>query len=110
MLMQQDVHSPASKRDPFHLQTQPLLRACFKAKLDFSSSADDALPGKHAGGRRAKKPRDGSVMKRISGSRGYLSVGSNFALWNRTNDPAKRGISHIVRPRSSLCDPPNHFQ
>jgi hypothetical protein len=109
MLMREEVHSSASKRYPFHLETQPLFGACFEPQLDFSPSAYDPLPGKHMGRSRAKKPRYRPVMKRISCSRGYFSVGSNFALWDRTDDPAKCGIARLVRSGGILCDSPNQF-
>jgi hypothetical protein len=89
MLMGGEIDELALKLDAFHFKKQALFRRGARAGFDFAAGADHSLPGKGVKRIGAKEAGDGSVIKRIAGGGGDLSIGRDAAFRNGSNDSAE---------------------
>ena len=108
VLVRSEVHAASTKFDALHLQTEALFQGGRKAKFDLTTSPDHPLPWKRPG-IGSQKPRDRSMIERVSGCGGHLAVGCYFTLRDGADHSPESGVAKIIRPRAVFRDPANQF-
>ena len=88
------VDALAAKVDAFHGEAKPLFGCGVPVEFDLPSRANDALPWQ--GDVAAQELCDRSMVERIAGGCGDLSVSGDFSFRYGTNDAAEGGIARLV--------------
>jgi hypothetical protein len=100
------VNALATEADSFHGEPQALLSGCLAAQFDFATRTDDSLPGEVIEGLFAQELCDRSMIERISGGGGYLTVGRYLSFGHGADDAAKGGIALLIWAQRILEDTP----
>ncbi len=98
----------AAELHSFQFQTKALFVSVFGFGLDLAARADDALP-RHQAVTMAEEPGGGSMVERVAGSSGYLSIGGDFTRGNREDDAAHGFVAREVWPYGLLLEAPAEF-
>ena len=93
MLVLFQIHTPAAKRDSFHLEPQSLFCSGFLPQFDFTTGADYSLPWKLRRWRSSEQTSDGAVVPRIARGRRHLSVRGHRSLRNRKDHSSERCVA-----------------
>ncbi len=94
--MQAQIDALAREGDTFEFEPEPLFERRVETQLNFSSSAQHALPWERVRRVIAQEPRNGSMVERISGCSGDLSVAGHLALRDGANHFTESLVTNFV--------------
>ena len=96
MLVSVHVHALAAKADAFHFETQALFEGRFATEPDSAARSQHALPGERTYRRSAQQLRDLTMIERVAGGGGDLSVSGHLSARNLPDGAAESGLAPRV--------------